>query len=155
MNTDADYLLIGQLVKQANTTKDTIRHYDQLGLLKSRKRQAGSRYYTEYHRQCIDRIKIIKEAQAVGFKLSEIKDSFNDYYDGNLDIDEQILTIQQKLQQARRQQRNLVSVIQQLTERLAVLNQLKLDEQALSSPLDADDPSNSSNSSDDDPSPSS
>ena len=46
MAPDTSFLLIGKLATTANTTKDTIRHYDQLGLLKSRKRQAGSRLYT-------------------------------------------------------------------------------------------------------------
>lgn len=127
MNTEEYYLLSGQLASQADTTKDTIRHYDQLGLLKSRKRQAGSRYYTEYHPECVDRIKLIKAAQAIGFKLTEIKNSLNDYYDGNLDIDEQILAISEKLEQARRQQLNLMAIIDQLNERLQILKQMKRD----------------------------
>ena len=84
MAPDTAFLLIGTLAAQANTTKDTIRHYDQLGLLKSRKRQAGSRLYTEFHPECVERIELIKSAQAIGFTLTEIKDSLNDYYDVNL-----------------------------------------------------------------------
>lgn len=119
------YLLIGQLAKQANTTKDTIRHYDQLGLLKSRKRQAGSRHYTEYHPECIERIEMIKGAQAIGFKLTEIKSGLNNYYDGTLDIDEQSRAIREKLAQAERQQHSLAMVIEQLNQRLITLEQMK------------------------------
>ena len=75
MAPDTSFLLIGKLATKANTTKDTIRHYDQLGLLKSRKRQAGSRLYTEFHPECVERIELIKSAQAIGFTLTEIKDS--------------------------------------------------------------------------------
>lgn len=126
MHTEVNYLLIGELAKQAGTTKDTIRHYDQLGLLKSRKRQAGSRYYSEYHPECVHRIKTIKDAQTVGFKLTEIRGSFNDYYDGTLNVEEQIVTITEKLEQAQRQQRSLEMVIAQLTNRLSQLQQMKL-----------------------------
>ena len=97
MIADTSYLLIGRLAFQANTTKDTVRHYDEMGLLKSRKRQAGSRLYNEFHPECIERIKIIKNAQAVGFNLEELKSSLNDYYNGSLDIDEQINLLSKKL----------------------------------------------------------
>ncbi|MDO5770204.1 MAG: MerR family transcriptional regulator [Psychrobacter sp.] len=126
MIVEINYLLIGQLAEQAGTTKDTIRHYDQMGLLKSRKRQAGSRHYSEYHPECIHRIKTIKEAQTVGFKLTEMRGSFNDYFDGTLDVDEQIVAVSAKLDQAQRQQRSLDRVIEQLTHRLSQLEQMKV-----------------------------
>lgn len=59
MALDTSFLLIGAGSK-ANTTKDTVRHYEQLGLLRSRKRQAGSRLYTEFHPECVERIELIK-----------------------------------------------------------------------------------------------
>ena len=103
MALDTSFLLIGELAAKANTTKDTVRHYEQLGLLKSRKRQAGSRLYTEFHPECIERIELIKSAQAIGFTLTEIKNSLNDYYDGHLDIDSQLILTQQKLEQVKKE----------------------------------------------------
>ena len=114
MAPDTAFLLIGTLATKANTTKDTIRHYDQLGLLKSRKRQAGSRLYTEFHPECIERIELIKSAQAIGFTLTEIKDSLNDYYDGQLDIDLQLSLTQQKLTQVKKQQTTINLMIEML-----------------------------------------
>lgn len=119
------YLLIGELAKQANTTKDTIRHYDDMGLLKKRSRQAGSRQYAEYHPQCVQRIELIKVAQAVGFTLNEISESLDDYYDGRVSIAEQLQVTNQKLQQAKKQQCNLNQVIELLTERIALLESLQ------------------------------
>ena len=127
MTSDNSFLLIGTLASQANTTKDTIRHYDQLGLLKSRKRQAGSRLYTEFHPECIERIELIKSAQAIGFTLTEIKDSLNDYYDGQLDIGEQLYVIEQKLEQVRKQQANINLMIELLTQRIDILKRMKAD----------------------------
>jgi DNA-binding transcriptional MerR regulator len=124
---DTSFLLIGMLASQANTTKDTVRHYDQLGLLKSRKRQAGSRLYTEFHPECIERIELIKSAQAIGFTLTEIKDSLNDYYDGHLDLDEQLNVTQQKLEQVKKQQANINRMVELLAERIDVLKLMKTD----------------------------
>ena len=125
MKFDTAFLLIGALAKQANTTKDTIRHYDELGLMKSRKRQAGSRLYTEFYPECIERIEIIRNAKAVGFSLNEIKDCLNDYYDGNLSIDKRMVAVTEKLAQAKREQVALTNAINQLTARYKVLEEMK------------------------------
>ena len=132
MAPDTAFLLICTLAAQANTTKDTIRHYDQLGLLKSRKRQAGSRLYTEFHPECVERIELIKSAQAIGFTLTEIKDSLNDYYDGQLDIDLQLSLTQQKLAQVKKQQTTINLMIEMLAERIEVLERMKTDKNYLS-----------------------
>ncbi|MGE6246452.1 MerR family transcriptional regulator [Psychrobacter proteolyticus] len=127
MALDTSFLLIGELAAKANTTKDTVRHYEQLGLLKSRKRQAGSRLYTEFHPECIERIELIKSAQAIGFTLTEIKNSLNDYYDGHLDIDSQLVLTQQKLEQVKKQQANISIMVELLSERLDILGRMKAD----------------------------
>lgn len=132
MAPDTAFLLIGTLAAQANTTKDTIRHYDQLGLLRSRKRQAGSRLYTEFHPECVERIELIKSAQAIGFTLTEIKDSLNDYYDGQLDIDLQLSLTEQKLAQVKKQQTTINLMIEMLAERIEVLERMKTDKNYLS-----------------------
>jgi DNA-binding transcriptional MerR regulator len=125
---DTAFLLIGALAKRANTTKDTVRHYDELGLLRSRKRQAGSRLYTEFHPECIERIELIKSAQAIGFTLTEIKNSLDDYYDGNLNLDEQLLVTQQKLAQVKKQQANINLMVEMLTQRITLLTRMQEDE---------------------------
>jgi len=136
MSTDSEFLLIGALARQANTTKDTVRYYDQLGLLKSRKRQAGSRFYTEFHPECIERIELIKSAQAVGFTLTELKEGLNDYYDGQLDIDEQLLVNKKKLEQLKKQQANVNLMIKQLNEHIDMLNKMKADSKSSISAAD-------------------
>ena len=127
MARDDSFLLIGELAAQANTTKDTVRHYEQLGMLKSRKRQAGSRLYAEFHPECVERIELIKSAQAIGFTLIEIKNSLNDYYDGQLDIDLQLMLTQQKLAQVKKQQANINMMVELLSERIDILMQMQAD----------------------------
>ncbi len=128
---DTTFLLIGKLAALANTTKDTVRHYDELGLLKSRKRQAGSRLYTEFHIESVERIELIKSAQAIGFTLTEIKNSLDDYYDGNLDLDEQLNVTKQKLEQVKKQQANINLMVEMLSQRIAMLERMKADDSYL------------------------
>lgn len=125
MPSSSAFLLIGSLAAKANTTKDTVRHYDDLGLLKSRKRQAGSRLYTEFHPDSIERIELIKSAQAIGFTLTEIRNSLDDYYDGNLGIQEQLALTEQKLEQVKKQQANINFMVEMLTERIQTLEDMK------------------------------
>ena len=127
MAPDTSFLSIGKLATEANTTKDTVRHYDELGLLKSRKRQAGSRLYTEFHPECVERIELIKSAQAIGFTLTEIRESLNDYYDGQLDVDLQLMLTQQKLAQVEKQRANINAMVELLSERIEVLERMKAD----------------------------
>lgn len=121
------FLLIGALATQANTTKDTIRHYNEMGLLNSRKRQAGSRLYTEFHPECIERIKMIKSAQAIGFTLAEFKSHLNDHFNGTFNIDKELMTISEKLAEAKRQQTELINTIDQLSACYAILEEIKAD----------------------------
>lgn len=128
MESDTSFLLIGALAAQANTTKDTIRHYDEMGLLKSRKRQAGSRLYTEFHPECIERIKMIKGAQAIGFTLNEFKRHLNDYFNGTpLNIDKELITISEKLTEAKRQKTEIINTINQLSACYTILEEIKSD----------------------------
>jgi len=125
MVSDTSFLLIGALAIKANTTKDTIRHYDEMGLLKSRKRQAGSRLYTEFHPECIERIQMIKSAQTIGFTLAEFKNHLNDYYNGTLDINKSLLITSKKLAEAKRQQIAISNIITHLSTRYKILEEMK------------------------------
>ena len=127
MESDTSFLLIGALATQANTTKDTIRHYDEMGLLKSRKRQAGSRLYTEFHPECIERIKMIKGAQAIGFTLNEFKRHLNDHFNGTLNIDKDLITISKKLTEAKRQKTEIINTINRLSAYYIILEEIKSD----------------------------
>ena len=125
MTQSINYLLIGELAKQANTTKDTIRHYQELGLLKSRKRQAGSRFYTEFHPQCVERIRVIKAGQSLGYTLSKIATHLDDHFNDQISIEQRLKNTYERLEQAKEQQRHIESVVNTLTNYIRVLEKLK------------------------------
>ena len=65
-------MLIGELVKLSGLSKDGIRHYEKLGIIRSYPRQAGSRIYKEFSAGSLKRIEQAKQAQQLGLSLKEI-----------------------------------------------------------------------------------
>jgi len=90
-------MLIGELATASGTTKDTIRHYDQLGLMISTERQAGSRTYKDYSQENIERLDMIKLAKYIGFTLNEIAEQVEQYYAGGISHEEQIKMLEARL----------------------------------------------------------
>lgn len=70
---------IGELARQAGVTTRTIRHYEQLGLLRPTERAAsGYRYYTEREFARLHKIGQLKE---LGLSLEEIGSVIDLYFD--------------------------------------------------------------------------
>ena len=64
-------MLIGQLSELVNLTKDTIRFYENEGLMTPVERSInGYKNYTNNH---VEQLKLIKHAKELGFTLNEIK----------------------------------------------------------------------------------
>lgn len=64
-------LRIGQVSDRTGFTRKTLRHYERLGLIRSRARaKGGFRLYCE---RDLARIEFIRQAKALGFTLREIK----------------------------------------------------------------------------------
>lgn len=66
-------MLIGQLSKETNVSKDTIRFYEKMGLVDADERQAGTRLYKEFSSEMVERLKLIAQGKSLGFTLNEIK----------------------------------------------------------------------------------
>jgi len=103
-------MLIGELAKQSNTTKDTIRHYDELGLLISSQRQAGSRLYKEYSTENLERIEMIRLAKFMGFTLGEVAQQIEAYYAGDISTAEQVALLQARMEDVEEKIKNLQTV---------------------------------------------
>jgi len=64
-------LTIGQLAKESGVRTDTIRYYEQLGIIEPEGRsKAGYRLYSE---DSIHLVQFVRRAKDLGFKLAEIK----------------------------------------------------------------------------------
>lgn len=62
---------IGEVAKESETSIDTVRYYEKLGLLEKPVRSVGG--FRLYPRETIDKLRFIKKAQALGLTLKEIK----------------------------------------------------------------------------------
>ncbi len=65
-------LRIGELAERAGVTRDALRYYERLGLLPSSRRTAGG--FRLYPASTLESIQFIKQAQAHGLSLSEIRE---------------------------------------------------------------------------------
>jgi len=66
-------MTIGQLAKRAGVNPQTIRYYEREGILPLPQRRVGSGY-REYGEDTVFKLHFIREAQAAGFKLGQIRE---------------------------------------------------------------------------------
>ena len=64
-------MFISELSKKLNITKRAIRHYEDLGIIKSNRMNNNYRYFDELN---IDKLKFLVRARKLGFSLEECKE---------------------------------------------------------------------------------
>lgn len=64
-------MLIGELAKKSGFTRDTIRYYEELGLIHPEARRESN--YREFGQKTLSVLKFIAKAKRLGFSLAEIK----------------------------------------------------------------------------------
>ena len=106
---DAGEMLIGDFARAVGSTKDTVRFYTRLGLLKAGERAAGQRHYAVYDQDQIDRFVFIEQCKALGFTLQEIGSAFKEQEAGTLT--------------ALRQQEIMEAKLRSIEERIASLRE--------------------------------
>ncbi len=70
-------MLIGEVAKRAGLSKDTIRHYEALGLLHSSPKRAGTREYRDYDNTTLERLSMIAFAKRMQIPLRTMVDPIN------------------------------------------------------------------------------
>jgi MerR family copper efflux transcriptional regulator len=65
-------MLIGQVAAQTGVTIQTLRYYEQLGLMPAPARRSSG--YRTYAPDAVQRVRFIRRAQEIGFTLHEIAD---------------------------------------------------------------------------------
>jgi DNA-binding transcriptional MerR regulator len=64
------YLRAGELAKAAGVSSDTLHHYERKGVLAAPRRSSNG--YREYPIGALDRVRLVRQALAVGFTLDEL-----------------------------------------------------------------------------------
>jgi len=96
-------MLIGELAEVSGLSKDTIRFYEKIGLIRAGDRIAGTRRYKEFSEQTIGRLSLIQKAKRLGFTLNQIKQTLDSWQDGTLSIAQKIQIIEEKTSDIDRQ----------------------------------------------------
>lgn len=120
-------MYIGQLAACCNTTPKAIRHYEQLGLLPEPKRLGKYRVYSDLD---ILLVKMIRQAQAVGFSLAEIQELAHIKAQQQrfpLNIAKQLMA--EKWQKLEQQKQHLIQLQQDLLDLDQTLTRLYADEE--------------------------
>lgn len=74
-------LTIGQIAKEVGIPAKTIRYYEEIKLIESAKRSDNK--YREYSNEDIARLRLIKQARALGLSLNEVKQLVQECLDGS------------------------------------------------------------------------
>lgn len=65
---------IGEIAAESGLSADTLRYYEQEGLLDHRHARRAANGYREYTEAAVERLAQIRQAQSAGFTLREIRD---------------------------------------------------------------------------------
>jgi MerR family transcriptional regulator, copper efflux regulator len=120
-------MLIGELSQKTGLSKDTIRFYEQMGLIAASDRQAGSRIYKEFGTETIERLRSIDRGKSLGFTLNEMKQLIDASLDGSLPLKEKINITKSKIEQVNEKIRQLQEIEIQLSIKLKNLDRLTYD----------------------------
>ena len=110
-------LKVSEVAKRAGVSADSIRYYEDLGLLPVAERTASG--YRQFAEDTVKRIQFIKDAQSLGLRLTEIGELLKIQDDGACPCGHTKSLLQRRLDQVNRE--------------LAVLNHLKAELERLSS----------------------
>ena len=106
---------IGELAQKANISRDAIRLYERQGLISSAPSATDTNSYREYPDDAVLTIELIREAQAAGFTLAELKRFIGqlqalagDDYDGEQFLNEKIREVEANIERSQRFLKTLI-----------------------------------------------
>lgn len=114
---------IGDLAKKTRCSRDTLRFYEKMGLVQSRRGSGATNNYKHYDDQMIDRVLLVKQAKVLGFTLSEIKGIIVAWETNKLSrsekariFEDKIVLVEQRLAELRRVKRYLETKLKTLAQ---------------------------------------
>lgn len=106
---------IGQLAKHAGVNLETIRYYERRGLLPEPPRRASG--YRAYPPESLARLRFIKSAQALGFRLEEIQHLLSLRVEADTSCEQVRMQAEQKLAEVTQK----IQALQELQQALLTL----------------------------------
>ena len=113
-------MLIGEIAQYSGMSKDTIRWYEKVGLIKSENTRRNSSNYRVYDQETLDTLILIKQSKSFGFSLREIREMLEliEYEKLNCDtvipiVDAKLKVIEEKIASLRTIQKKLINLKQE------------------------------------------
>lgn len=98
---DNYFMKIGEIALKTGVSRDTVRLYEQLGLLANVTRPYEYNNYKEYGPENVYRIGMIKEMQRIGLKLKECKGVIDALVNDEMTVIDRKKFIQQKIEETK------------------------------------------------------
>jgi DNA-binding transcriptional MerR regulator len=111
-------MLINEIARIAGMSKDGIRHYEEMGLITSSARQAGSRIYRDYDVAVLETIEQVRQAQRLGFSLKEIGPLLKAHGSGGITLEETVSFLEDRLTVIHEKQTELCEVEDFISKKL-------------------------------------
>jgi MerR family transcriptional regulator, copper efflux regulator len=111
-------MLIGQIAERTGVTKDAVRHYVEIGLLKPTPKRAGTRLYQDFCERDVERLKWIVLGKSLGFSLSEIDHYLKMFMDEKLSRADAARMFREKLTEVEEKIAQLLAIRDRLSEKL-------------------------------------
>jgi len=110
-------MLINEISKKTGVTAHTIRFYEKYGLIKGkRNEQVKSNNYFHYDDEVVYKLELIRDAKAIGFSLSEIKQLIDAWYNNQLAVKDKLSVLDDKLKSIDEKIRQLKEVKKLIAE---------------------------------------
>src|SRR5581483_919571 len=111
------FLRSGKLAELAGVSTDTLRYYERMKVLAAPRRSEGN--YRMYPAEALDRVRLIRQALAMGFSIAELARIFRVRESGGAPCRQVRKLLEEKLEDIDRQLSELASMRQQLRGVLA------------------------------------
>ena len=109
-------MLIGELAQQASLSRDTIRFYEEIGLIQSVRRRANK--YKEYPPEVLEDLRFIQQAKGLGFTLQEIQALIGIFRNAGTPCAQLADVLEEKLAALRAKRRELETLEQRVSEQV-------------------------------------
>ncbi|MCG8582667.1 MAG: MerR family transcriptional regulator [Bacteroidales bacterium] len=101
---------IGIIAEKTGVSRDTVRLYENMGLLTGITQPYEYNNYKEYSEENIERIKIIRSMKNMGFSLKECKEVFTNIQEDNFDKEYQMKFLDSKINEVNKKIEELVAL---------------------------------------------
>jgi DNA-binding transcriptional MerR regulator len=100
---------IGEIAHRSGLSRDTIRFYERNGLIDSAPGSGPTNSYREYDEDLVERLKMIREAQAAGFTIADLflfirqlENAAREEFDADAFLDRKIAEIENNIERSQR-----------------------------------------------------